>query len=702
MSQKLKNESVTSKDWWKTIKRFISPNISNNSIPPLKSDNSYISNPYEKANFLNDYFQKQTLLNDRGMTPPDLPPLHENILQTIELTPYEVQYVLKYLPTGKASGPDGINNRILKEIATEIAPLLCDLFNFSLSTSRVLEKWKEANVCAVFKKGDKSLVSNYRPISLLSNMEKVFERLIFKHIYNFIHENNVLSPHQSGFRPRDSTVNQLMYLYNNYCKALNEGKEIRVIFFDISKAFDRVWHRGLLTKLKSIGIHGTLLSWFSDYLSNRRQRVVLPGTHSDWINIEAGVPQGSILGPLLFLIYINDITSEIQSEIKLFADDTSLSIIIDNPERANRTLSSDINKIQTWANQWLVTFNPSKTESLIISRKINKPIHPPLVMYNQDIPNVPCHKHLGVYLSNNCNWDSHIEYIKTKAWTKINIMKKLKFKLDRKSLEIIYFTFIRPVLEYADVIWDNCTLNDKHELDKIQNEASRIITGTTKLVSISELYKETGWETLTSRRRKHKLILLYKMVNGLTAEYLSQLVPPLIGENSSYSLRNRDNITTVRTRTSQYYNSFLPATIREWNQLPLNIRQSPSLEIFKKSIKENIPPIPKYYFTGTRQCQILHCRLRTNCSSLNQHLFKKNIVVSPSCVCGSVESTYHYFFNCPLYTDIRDSFLNNVRPICNDITLNVLLYGNLALSNDDNILIFQYVQKYITDSKRFI
>ena len=210
----------------------------------------------------------------------------------------------------------------------------------------------------------------------------------------------------------------------------------------------------------------------------------------------AGVPQGSILGPLLFLLYINDILNVIGSNIRLFADDTSLFIIVEDPLTAAGSLNTDLDRISEWAATWLVSFNPDKTESLLISRKVNRPYHPPLCMQDYQNTEVESHKHLGLYLSNDCSWHKHIDYITKKAWYRINILRKIKFRLDRKSLETIYIAFIRPLLEYGDIIWDNCTQLEKIELDKIQNDAARIATGRTKLVSIDALYKEIGWETL--------------------------------------------------------------------------------------------------------------------------------------------------------------------------------------------------------------
>ena len=341
------------------------------------------------------------------------------------------------------------------------------------------------------------------------------------------------------------------------------------------------------------------------------------------------MPQGSILGPILFLIYINDIVAEIGSNIRLFADDTSLYIIVENPITSAVCLNSDLSKISIWANNWLADFNPIKTESMLISRKLNKPVHPPLFMQEVQIAEVSSHKHLGLILSNDCTWHQHIDYITKKAWNRINIMRKLKFKLDRSSLEKIFTTFIRPLLEYGDIVWDNCTQFEKQEIEKIQIEAARIATGTTKLVSLNALYQETGWVTLEKRRENHKLVMFYKMYNDLTPSYLSSLVPQSINNLSQYSLRNADNLQSIHARTNLYFQSFLPSVVRKWNDLSDEAKRSSSVTSFKNYLNRNRTSIPKYFYTGNRKTQILHTRLRTKCSSLNSDLYSKNITESP-------------------------------------------------------------------------
>ena len=221
------------------------------------------------------------------------------------------------------------------------------------------------------------------------------------------------------------------------------------------------------------------------------------------------------MGHLLFLVYINNIVDNLESNINLFADDTSLSVEVDNPDSCWAKLQSDINKINDWAQNWTVKFNPLKSELLVITSKNIKPVHPDVFISNTKIRDVQSHKHLGIYLSQDGTWECHIKNSVDKAWSRINIMHTLKHCLDRKSLQTIYFSFICPITEYADVVWDNCPQYLKEQIDKIQIESARIVTGCTKLASLDDLAKEAGWESLQDRRLKHKLILYFKMVKGL-------------------------------------------------------------------------------------------------------------------------------------------------------------------------------------------
>ena len=444
-----------------------------------------------------------------------------------------------------------------------------------------------------------------------------------------------------------------------------------------------------------------MLNWFENYLCGRYQRVVINGSASGWLPIRAGVPQGSILGPLLFLLFINDIVTDVKAEIKLFADDTSLYLIVDDPNDTANILNSDLDKIHKWSEQWLVTFNAQKTETLIISRKKNKPDHPPLYMNTQPLQNVTSHKHLGLNISNDGFWHEHIDYIIQKSYRRINFLRKCRMILSRYALEKLYISYIRPILEYADVVWDTNNQTLVNKLESVQIEAARIITGGTRLTSITKLYDETHWETLAERRKQHKLVLFYKMANNNTPFYLSNLVPNTVGRRHDHNTRQTNNILNINTRTSLYSEYFLPSVIKLWNTLDQHIKSSESISIFKRQIKSQNEKVPIYFYVGSRLGQILHTRLRLNCSSLNSHLFFKNIVQSPVCNCGEIETTAHYLFNCPRYNNIRQEFLSSLDDIPIQISTHLLIHGSDQLSDEQNIFIFLATQSYIIKSKRF-
>ena len=248
-------------------------------------------------------------------------------------------------------------------------------------------------------------------------------------------------------------------------------------------------------------------------------------------------------------------------------------------------------------------------------------------------------------------------------------------------------------------MWDYSSTEAKKQLEAIHIEAARTITGATKLCSINRLLDELGWESLQNRRNKHKLIIFYNIMNGLTPNYLSDLLPPLVHETTTYNLRNANHIQTIHANTKLYFNSFVPSTIRAWNSLSDDIKSALSVASFKYRLNRDLKKPPIYYDIGTRIGQILHARLRMECSALDSHLYRKNIVPSPSCLCGGFESPHHFLFVCSIYNAARNRYLPN--NLMNYSTHN-LLFGKENEPVRDNETLFLQVQDFIINSGRFV
>ena len=503
---------------------------------------------------------------------------------------------------------------------------------------------------------------------------------------------------QSGFIPGDSCVNQLTYLYNFIAKAMDDGKEIRAVFCDISKAFDRVWHKGLVHKLRYCGIDGALLQWFESYLEHRSQRVVINGYSSNIKPVTAGVPQGSVLGPLLFLVYINDIVEGIESNIRLFADDTSIYVIIDDPHDAAECLNNDLLKIANWAKTWKVEFNPSKTKTILFSRRSN-PVHQPGLFFTDiQIEEIASHKHLGLTLQNDCSWDKHIHDIIKRASPMVNCLRSLKYNLTRNTLNRMYTSFILPIFDYCSHIYDNCTKTQAILLENLHLDALRTICGAVRGTSHAKIYEETSSYSLCERRRVAKLITFFKMYNNRLPDYLNDLVPPFVSQASNYFLRNASNLQTIPCRTALYNNSFLPDTVNLWNALPESIKSITSLSEFKSTLTSRVKSIHFDLNIGSRRCQILHCRLRLGCSDLNADKFNRHILDRADCLCGhDNEDALHFFFVCPLFETIRA----NKFYYTNGFSLQTILCGTSSLNHESNSVILKSVHKFIIESKRF-
>ena len=701
-----------SKTYWKIMKMLIKSSKGSSCIPPLKNStrdedlDDIVFNDDDKCNLLNKYFALISTLDEEDAIPGDIGLKTDEKLQDISINLDEIIDVIKILEPNKASGPDIISHRMLKICPQGVAEPLRIIFNKSLSQCKFPSAWKIAHVIAIFKKGDTSLPSNYRPISLISCVGKIMERVIYKYVYNHLQTHKLLYQYQSGFLPKNSTVHQLLEIYDTILNALEKREFSCFVFCDFSKAFDKVWHKGLLSKLKSYGINGNLHQWFESYLSDRQQKVVINNSSSNFLKVSAGVPQGSVLGPLLFIIYINDIAENLISLTRLFADDTSFSSSGCDELQIQSVINHDLNALSEWSRQWLMSFNPEKTEIMLFSNREVPNIS--FTFNGNDIPITKTHKHLGVTFSDDAKWNTHVENILSSVSKHLNVLRKLKYRLSRSNLEKLYLVYVRPIFEYACEVWDNCGTVYSNRLEQLQLEAARIVTGLPIFTNVNKIYQEVGWESLQERRKRRKLQLFHNIQNNNAPPYLNNLIPPCIQSTTTYPLRNGEDIITPFCRLSITNNSYIPSTIRLWNNLDVSVRRLDSLAKFKSELKklntENTV-VPKYFTFGPRKLNILLTQFRCSATFLNYDLYKVNIVLNPSCRCGAQrEDSFHFFFECPLYSDLRKSLFDGLvwLPECLNIDTELLTAGNSLLTNEQNEDVFKLTFEFIKKSKRFL
>jgi hypothetical protein len=340
---------------------------------------------------------------------------------------------------------------------------------------------------------------------------------------------------------------------------------------------------------------------------------------------------------------------------------------------------------------------------MTLSRKIDKPIHPVLRMENHPITEVNEHKHLGVTLTSNLTWTIHIDNIVTKASTVLSMLRPLKMKVDRVSLEQMYKSFVRPLLEYADVVWDipsNKNLKDK--IENVQIKAARIVSGAIERSNRANLYQELGWVKMETRRLRHGLTLFYKIMTEQAPRYLIDNVPATVGDMTHYNLRNRDNLQYPRAGTDYYNNSFYPRVVKAWNLLSNNIKVATSVSSFKHLLSMQDTPINKLYRLGDRLAQVYHSRLRQGCSKLNHDLYHNiHVVPSPACECGNLnETAKHYFFECPRYVNERQNLMAALS-LVGPSPIQTLLFGDENFTFNENKAISKSVQAYIMATGRF-
>ena len=727
--QSLANPGTASKTYWSLINTLLNK-AKIPIIPPLYENGLFITDFTEKAQLFNDYFILQCTTIDTGSNIPPAVQGHPIQLSDFVISEEKILKIIRSLNPNKAHGCDEISIRMIKLSDVSLVTPLKIIFTNCLSQGVFPGIWKCANVVPVHKKNEKNLKSNYRPISLLPIFGKMLEKLMYDSLYSHLDSCDLLNPNQSGFCPGDSTVNQLISIIHTIFKAFdcNPPLDVRSVYLDISKAFDRVWHDGLIYKLKRCGVSGQLLSVLQSFLKDRKQRTVLNGQCSNWGDILAGVPQGAILGPLLFLVYINDLTADLKCNVKLFANDTSLFTVVQQPYTAAEDLNHDVELISKWAHDWRMSFNPDPQKQaveLLLSKKRHEIDHPDIFFNNIPVKKVEEHKHLGIILDLKLSFSSHIKSAISKTRKGIGLLKYLSKDLPRHTLNELYKLYVRPHLDYGDVIYHVpskvCEFsqtvilpNLMEKLESVQYSAALAVTGTWRGTSREKLYAELGWESLSSRRWSRRLALFYKILNNLTPLYTKEPIPTL--HQSNYSLRHQDDVGRMRARTEKFKSSFYPDCIAEWNKLDPEIRLAPSVAIFKTKLLSIIRPPAKSVFGIHNPVGLSYLsQIRVGLSKLNFHKFNHNFrdTVNPMCPTNDgIEDTEHFLLLCPSFDIQRRDLLAGVsvalRPfveidsLSNDVLAQLLLYGDKNFSSDVNRSILELTLDFIHKTGRFV
>ncbi|KXJ28647.1 RNA-directed DNA polymerase from mobile element jockey [Exaiptasia diaphana] len=483
------------KRFWSYIKAKKQDQI---GIPPLKSDSGLKVDSLAKAETLNAQFQKVFTQEDVSSI-PNKGPSNISAMGQIIFDAVGIKNLLQGLNSKKANGPDNIPTRLIKETATEISEVVCFLFNQSYRSGRLPSDWCKANIVPIFKKGKKQDPSNYRPVSLTVTLCKVMEHIIYRNIMQHLEHNNILYANQHGFRKNHSCETQLLSTIEDLAKNLDDGAEIDLQIFDFSKAFDKVPHQRLLSKLDYYGIQDKTLAWINSWLTGRFQRVVVDGEASSLVKVTSGVPQGTVLGPLMFLLFINDIHENLNSNLKLFADDALLYRTI-NTVNDGIILQNDIDKLAAWGRSWQMQFNVTKCHTMRITRK-KEPVLIDYYIDGRKLSPVTNHPYLGVSLSSDLKWNTHVNNIVAKANKSLGFVKRNLYSCTERTKRTAYVSIVRPTLEYATAVWDPYRQEQIDAIEAVQRRAARFIKNDyNRSSSVTEMLKCLDLDQLQDRR----------------------------------------------------------------------------------------------------------------------------------------------------------------------------------------------------------
>ena len=567
---------------WKNINMFLNKRHNNQTLPKsfYQGNNKYTSNA-DIATGLNEYFTMigPSLAQNIPLTTETASQLMSkdrvsNSLYLSPATPIEIQNIISKLKPKTSSGHDNISPKLIRK-CPHIALPLTFIANLSISTGVFPQNMKIAKVIAIHKKGNLAQIENYRPISLLPTFSKILERLIYNRLFDFLNKHKLLSQSQYGFRKNMSTEYAITELQDRIVKDITNNKWCIGILLDLSKAFDTLDHDILLTKLNHLGIRGITLQWFSSYLSNRKQYTSFKNSTSTLRALACGVPQGSILGPLLFLIYVNDIVDILnQSKAILFADDTNLLCSNIDMKSLIDTINSELCFIKTWFHANKLSLNLDKTSYIVFhSIRKNIPKHNNLVIGTTHIQRESSAKFLGIQIDETLSWKTHIIYKCNQIVKTISVLSRLKHTLPSNILLTIYNALILPHFSYAIVAWGNIRNKEMSRLKILQKKAVRLITKSKYNSHTSPLFRKMNLLKIEDIFTVQciKLYLKYKL--DILPEYHSLQIVTNSDIHSHFTRHNQDlhQQPTKKTLEEQLLNFKIA---QEWNKIPNYIKDN--------------------------------------------------------------------------------------------------------------------------------
>ena len=589
---------------------FCRLNTNSRQIPAVVSDGQNdVTDAADKAKMFNDYFHSVFSTPKTGIALPAVSVKSDNMLANIVFSEIDVINVLKGLDVNKGSGPDDIPLKVLRECADELAPSLTTLFNLSMSTCTLPEVWKYSNVVPIHKKGKKCKVDNYRPISLLNSVSKVMERLVFNHIYPVVSPQ--INSAQHGFMKHRSTTTQLIDTYSDISRNLDSGSQTDIIFLDFAKAFDSVPHDLIVHKLKTFGFGSNLLQWIENYLQGRYQSVMIEGQVSSPLPVTSGVPQGSIIGPLLFVLYINDICDVCTSFMKLYADDAKLYRNIKSRQDV-LSLQNDLNALFLWSKIWRMNFNISKCKFMSICRKVK--IDFDYSIDNNILSRVTEFNDLGITITSKLSWCENVKTVSSKAHSMVGMIKRsVGFNSPIDVKRQLYLAHVRSILEYCSPMWSPNYVKDIIKLERVQRQASKFILND-YVSPYHERCTALSILPLCFRREIIDLCFLYSYLHGkLSCDYSSnfELACP---HNGLRSAQQGVLFKLPLCKTVQFQCTYFYRTVRLWNTLPFVIRDACSLQIFKKNLNELYLAMVNLFDVNNRctwslACACVNCRI---------------------------------------------------------------------------------------------